>query len=375
MIAGPDFVGFLAPRGGLDYGRRLARLRWKRRFPARHVVELSPGALAEDSFDPATTWVVISDEIALPTPGADVSAVPGRVLLAAPLSPATAPVVHTLRELEESALVVGRKAPGGEESAPAIVFRPSDFPAATGETVEDYVRRLGSPPTARAFAPGLSAMVFEDSPGGDRADVTSRFPSGIRRLLDIGCGSGEAAAALCASRPGLAATGIERDPVTAALARRRLADVREGDARTALARLGEAGERFDALLFADVLEHFDDPIGILGLARDLASPGATLVASVPNVGHLSLVRDLVLGRFDPLPAGLADSGHLRWFTRTSLAEALDEAGWRDVTVEASASGPAPGGEQFLRRAGEWVGTDAESLTTYQWIAVARSASP
>lgn len=375
MIAGPNFVGFLARPRGLDYGRRLARLRWKRRFPAHHAVELSPGARAGDSFAPATNWVVVSDEIALPTPGEAVSAVPGRVLVASPLSPATPPVVHTLRELEESADAVGRKVPEREASAPAIVFRPSDFPPVAGETVEEYVRRLASALTPRAFAPGLCAMVFEESPGGDRADVTRRFPPGIRRLLDVGCGSGEAAAALCRSRPGLVTTGIERDPATAALARQRLADVREGDARTALFRLAEAGERFDALLFADVLEHFDDPIGILGLARQLAFPEATLVASVPNVGHLSLVRDLLLGRFDPLPAGLADSGHLRWFTRTSLAEALEEAGWKDVTVEAASGAPAPGAEEFLRLAGAWAGADRESLTTYQWIAVARPASP
>ncbi len=93
------------------------------------------------------------------------------------------------------------------------------------------------------------------------------------------------------------------------------------------------------------------------------------------MGHLSLVRDLVLGRFDPLPAGLADSGHLRWFTRTSLAEALEEAGWTDVTIEAQESVPAPGAEEFLRWARAWPGSDGESLTTYQWIALARSASP
>jgi SAM-dependent methyltransferase len=371
LSAGSDFVGFLASPRGLDYGRRLGRLRWTRRLPDRRAVELSPEARAEDVFGRAARWVVVRDELALPVPGEEPGDVPGRVALAAPLSPAAPPVVHTLRELEESCEAVSRKSPEFEDLAPAIVFRTSDFPPRPGETVDVYVRRLATPPTKRALAAELAALVFEDSPGGDRADVTSKFPAGIRRLLDVGCGTGEAAAALCRSRPGLDAIGIERDPATAALARRRLSDVREGDAIAALCRLAEAGERFDALLFADVLEHFDDPIRALGLARDLATPDATLVASVPNVGHLSLVRDLVLGRFDPLPAGLADSGHLRWFTRTSLAEALDEAGWEDVTIAAAASAPAPGTPEFLGRIEAWSGTDRESLATYQWIAVAR----
>ena len=96
---------------------------------------------------------------------------------------------------------------------------------------------------------------------------------------------------------------------------------------------------------------------------------------MPNVGHLSLVRDLVLGRFDPLPAGLADAGHLRWFTRVSLVEALEEGCWTGVSVDASPGASAPEAEEFLRLAGEWTGTDRESLTTYQWIAVARPALP
>lgn len=373
MTAGSEFVGFLAAR--LDYGRRLARLRWRRRLPARHAVDLSPSANAANAFAPATSWVVVLDETALPVPGADVTDSAGRILLAVPLSPATSPVVHTLRELEELSDALGRAAPRREEVAPAIVFRTADFPPRAPETVEEYVCRLASAPTRRAFAPGLTAMVFEDSPGGDRADVTRRFPATIRRLLDVGCGTGDASAALCRSRPGLTAVGVERDPAAATLARRRLADVRQGDAGAVLRELARAGERFDALLFADVLEHLDDPIGILGLACKVALPEATLVASVPNVGHLSLARDLLLGRFDPLPAGLADSGHLRWFTRTSLVEALEEAGWKDVTVEATPGATAPEAEDFLRWAGAGPEADRESLTTYQWIAVARAPSP
>ena len=375
MTTGSGYLGVVGGRRGPDYGRRLARLRWQRRFPGRHAVPLSPDARAAEALAAADDWVVVSDETALPTPGPELSAAAGRVLAALPLPPATPPVVHTLRELEDAAEPVGRKAPAPGEDAPAILFRLSDFPPLPAETVEEYVRRLATAPTPRGFSSEWTALVFEESPGGDRADVTRRFPAGIRRLLDVGCGSGEAAATLCRERPGLAATGIERDPASAARARRCLADVREGDAMMELSRLAAAGERFDALLFADVLEHFDDPIRILELGRDLASPGATLVASVPNVGHLSLVRDLVLGRFDPLPAGLADSGHLRWFTRRSLAEALEEAGWKDVTIEALESVPAPGAEEFLRWAGAWPGSDRESLAAYQWIAVARSASP
>ena len=98
--------------------------------------------------------------------------------------------------------------------------------------------------------------------------------------------------------------------------------------------------------------------------------GARLIASVPNVGHLSLVRDLVAGRFDPLPAGLADVGHLRWFSRVFMREALEEAGWRVEDIQGLAGAPAPDAEKFLGALAEWEDLDRESLATYQWIAVA-----
>src|SRR5262249_50892892 len=142
----------------------------------------------------------------------------------------------------------------------------------------------------------------------ERPELTRRVPSDRRRLLDVGCGAGGTSAALARRIPGLSTTGIERDPDAAARAAGRPRRGLREDGGEALARLAIEGAAFDAFLFADVLEHLDDPAGALKKARALASPGAVLVASVPNAGHLSLARDLARGRFDPVPAGLADAG-------------------------------------------------------------------
>ena len=311
-------------------------------------------------------------------------------MLATPLSPASAPFVHTLRELE----TVPRPAtPGGSGDregspgfdggsgdhkvprleSPALVFSTADFPAREGETVAAFVRRLVSRETPHAFAPGFAAVTFEGVPGdaGERAEVIRLLPPAVRRLLDVGCASGEAGGAVRRREGGVHVTGVELDRASAERARNRLDRVIEGEALAVLADLVRSGERFDAFLFADVLEHLDDPIGALALGRELATAEATLVASVPNVGHLSLVRDLALGRFDPLPAGLADAGHLRWFTRASLGEALEEAGWRPVSIDASPGAPPPDAGPFLARAAPWSGPNTDDLLAYQWLAVAR----
>jgi SAM-dependent methyltransferase len=211
---------------------------------------------------------------------------------------------------------------------------------------------------------------FDEPSERERPELTCRLPSGALRILDAGCGAGAAIAAAKARNPAWTVTGIEWDALLAARARSRCNRVLEGDLGRILPALERDGERFDAIVFADVLEHLDDPVSALSAGRRVAAPGARLCVSVPNVGHLSIARDLALGRFDPIPGGLTDARHLRWFTRFWLEEALAEAGWRSIAIEGELGAPAPDPTSFLALAAGWPDCDRESLATYQWIASA-----
>ncbi|MFN2386867.1 MAG: class I SAM-dependent methyltransferase [Thermoanaerobaculia bacterium] len=363
-------IAFLDGPPSTGYGRSLGRWRWRRAYGSgAEAVVVSPDAPAGELFAGPSDWLAVLNSGAVPLPGEQAPAAePGRVVVAADV-PSPPPQAHTLRELEQAP--PAPMAAGRGEDAAAILFRGGDFPAAPNETAATYLRRLARDPAARAFQPGLAALVL-DTTGSDRAEVTAHFPRPIPRLLDVGCGTGKAGAALKREMPSLHVTGIEKDSASAAAAREVLDRVIEGEAPDALASLAAEGARFDALLFADVLEHLVDPIEALRQARALAEAEATLLASVPNAGHLSLVRDLLFGRFDPVPAGLADAGHLRWFTKTFLREALEEGGWQVDRVEGLPGAPAPEAAAFLSRLSDWPGADPESLATYQWLAVARA---
>src|SRR5262249_56959034 len=130
------------------------------------------------------------------------------------------------------------------------------------------------------------------------------------------------------------------------------------------------GHACGCMVLADVLEPLEAPFEPLRVAGALAAPGARLLVSVPNVGHLSVVRDLLCGRFDPVPAGLLDAGHLRWFTRESLAGALEECGWSVSAIEGEPGAPSPDPAPLREIARAWPDRDEESLGTYQWIAEA-----
>jgi SAM-dependent methyltransferase len=366
-------LAFLQRPEPFDYGRAFSRLRWRRAIPADRAREVSGRETASEAFSSADVWVLVRDESALPWP---VSLFPvpgsGQVLVAAAATPASA-AVHTLREMEALAAPPPASVvdPAEASRSAAIAFRPADFPGAPGETVAGLLDRLTGDSVEKRHDPAFRAFVFDDPSGRERQEITRHVPAGSRRLLDVGCGSGGSSAGLKGRSKGLEVCGIENDRAQARRARGRLDRVLVGDAAPVLEDLAGEGRTFDAFLFADVLEHLDDPVRALSLARTLAAPGATHVASVPNAGHLSLVRDLVEGRFDPVPAGLADAGHLRWFTKTSLGEALEEAGWRALSIESWPGAPASDAAGFLAALSDWPGLDRESLMTYQWIAVAK----
>ena len=85
---------------------------------------------------------------------------------------------------------------------------------------------------------------------------------------------------------------------------------------------------FDRILALDTLEHLPEPAKLLRELRTLLAPRAKLLVSAPNSVHL-LVRLMVLfGRFRYSDRGILDWSHLRFFTRRTLEELLEQNGYR-----------------------------------------------
>jgi 2-polyprenyl-3-methyl-5-hydroxy-6-metoxy-1,4-benzoquinol methylase len=147
------------------------------------------------------------------------------------------------------------------------------------------------------------------------------------RLLDLGCGPGWALDAFRAA--GFDARGVDASGAAVEEARARgldavCLDVAAADADS-LRRA--AGGGFDAAVLLEVLEHFADPLAVLGKARALLAPGAPLVISLPNEIALPARLALLLGR---LPFGGHDDPHVRHFDRWRARRLLAEAGLRVV---------------------------------------------
>jgi len=146
-----------------------------------------------------------------------------------------------------------------------------------------------------------------------------------KRVLDVGCGTGDLAEAL--AERGCRVTGVEIDPEAARQAEKYCERVIVGDVEDLDLSEYLDDEPFDVILFGDVLEHLKDPLRTLDRLKPSLRPEGYLVASIPNVAHGSVRLALMQGKFQYSPLGLLDDTHLRFFTRESVEQLFEDAGF------------------------------------------------
>jgi len=210
-----------------------------------------------------------------------------------------------------------------------------------------------------------SLSVDHPYPFLERPEVVALIPP-ARRLLDVGCGRGGFGFALRrGSRRVDELWGIEPHPEAAEEAKTHFDHVITGMYPDDL----PAEERFDVVVFNDVLEHMPDPWGALESTRGILTPEGRVVASIPNIRYWPILWDLVVrGRWTYTDTGTLDRTHLRFFTRGSALALFRDAGYDVERVERGYRLEQHGG-RFNRR---FLLLPSE-LRTLQFLIVARAA--
>lgn len=166
---------------------------------------------------------------------------------------------------------------------------------------------------------------------GQRPEMLRFIPAAAGSVLEVGCGNGGFSAGLKQQRP-VHVTAIEPFHAAAEVARSRVDVLLNMTAEDGVRAL--AGESFDCIVFNDVLEHLVDPESMLLAASALLKPGGTIVASIPNIRFLPVLRALVLrGEWRYTDEGVLDRTHLRFFTQNSIHEMFTANGYRVETLE------------------------------------------
>jgi SAM-dependent methyltransferase len=205
--------------------------------------------------------------------------------------------------------------------------QPSALPALPSFFDRMYDQRWSDDWIAAEHRAGYKDAIFDDI----LAALARRLPNGRRRLLDVGAHAGRFIAV--ARRAGWQAEGLELNPKTAAFAAAATgAPVHRGNVHTF-----DANAAFDAVTLTDVLEHIPQPRDVLRRVARYLAPGGWIAVKVPS-GPAQRFKERARARLQRgYEARLADNlVHVNHFSPSSLRRALEQEGFRDISIVAGA---------------------------------------
>lgn len=94
-------------------------------------------------------------------------------------------------------------------------------------------------------------------------------------------------------------------------------------------------KKFDYIIFGDVLEHLHNPLETLIYCKDFLCEGGSIIASIPNVMHISIMEQLMKGNFTYTETGLLDKTHIHLFTCNEIIRMFNEAGYEVCDIVGS----------------------------------------
>lgn len=164
--------------------------------------------------------------------------------------------------------------------------------------------------------------------------VLRLLPPPPARLLDLGCGNGWLSERY--RQAGYTVTACDRSTDGLALGRQAypLVEFLERDVYEDL------GGPYDAVTSSEVIEHLFAPARMLARVHAALKPGGTLVLTTPYHGWLKNLAIAATGKFDSHVDVAFEGGHIKFFSRASLAKMLRQAGFDDIRF--AGTGRVPG---------------------------------
>lgn len=153
----------------------------------------------------------------------------------------------------------------------------------------------------------------------------------VSRVCDIGSGNGALVGDL--RKVGYYAAGVEYDKQGVEIAQKNLPGVNfynlgvQDDADVVVVA---EGDRFDAVVSTEVVEHLFSPHLLPVFAHKIVRRGGHLVISTPYHGYLKNLALSVFNKWDKHHTPLWHGGHIKFWSRQTLTELLEKNGFKVV---------------------------------------------
>ena len=150
-----------------------------------------------------------------------------------------------------------------------------------------------------------------------RSEIEDLLPNYSEKTLDIGCGDGATLEWVKATKRCEKTYGIEISESSYLKAKKILDETLNINIEKEKNFFMK--KKFDLILVLDVIEHLIDPWKFLNLIKSRLNEGGSIIISVPNIRHYSILKDLIFfGNWEYCQSGILDRTHLRFFTKKSL---------------------------------------------------------
>lgn len=215
----------------------------------------------------------------------------------------------------------------------------------------------------RGFSSGYSMGAREDI-----LDLANLKKSDLT-IMDIGCACGGTLMKAREMNPNVQLYGIEMSSGAAAVAEH-FGQVFQADMLTI--DKPELLGKFDYIFMGDVLEHIVDTDGALAKVYSWLKKGGQLIVSVPNIANISIITNMLMGKWHYGDSGILDRTHMRFFTYKEMVENLTR---HNLAIKKSAyshlnfESPAPELREALLNL-PFIKVDPQDLDAFQWVFVA-----
>jgi 2-polyprenyl-3-methyl-5-hydroxy-6-metoxy-1,4-benzoquinol methylase len=149
------------------------------------------------------------------------------------------------------------------------------------------------------------------------------IPNGSK-VIDVGAGNGLLAVIMKALNKNVIIDGIEPDPHAASIAKLHYRYFLTGYVQDFKESIQT--EKYDFIVMADVLEHFQDPQAFLQQLVSWIPVETKIVLSIPNIAFGAVRLDLLKGKFRYVDSGILEKTHLRFFTIETLLNLVSSSG-------------------------------------------------
>jgi GT2 family glycosyltransferase/acetyltransferase-like isoleucine patch superfamily enzyme/MoaA/NifB/PqqE/SkfB family radical SAM enzyme len=149
----------------------------------------------------------------------------------------------------------------------------------------------------------------------------------VINVLEVGCGCGATLLKIKDIFKNARLYGVEINPNTAKIASESVEIVGydiENDTLTCEL------DTFDYIIMADVLEHLRNPWDVLKRIRQYLKRDGHIIASIPNIMHFSIIRNLLKGIWRYEESGILDKTHLRFFTLNEINNMFSDSGFYNM---------------------------------------------